>query len=867
MLSIKKLRPLVKQKCNFRDYFRQEFPDLYKEGKNSFSPFRDDGKNPDFQLNDETGYDHVTGSKYFVWDLRGYKYNEDSDTAVRSLAAQLGIPSKEKVDSWGKLIATYDYINENGKLHVQHLRYKNKIFPWQRPDPENPGIIIKKDVFKDFRRIPYRLPQLLESSKERPVIICEGEKDAENTAKCGFTTTTFGGKNDHSYALKDKRNLEYFRERTVWLIADKDCTESKDNPRGGGYIAFRDVAGALTSYAKEVRLFLLPGGRKIKDASDLIELHGPEEARQIIETQAKRAPVFVKRNKSGKATPSHNTEQWPSSAGITSSKPNKFQMLDECVEPMDLVFFFDQNKTPWVSINIKGYYENLPAHSSVFRRILRKEFYNWYRDGVGEQTINNFVDARLGLIEYSQPPRPLYIRSCWNETRDKILIDSGRPDWAVFEIGPDGWKMIYLKENPFKRAPKTGAYSCEPTTARASWDNVFEVVRVKNEIQKTIAKMWLTVALFPETRRPGLVASGPHGAGKSSSGKYMKQIVDPATNTRPKRLRANADDMIAALAGYAVSVLDNVTGINTEMSDLLCLTIDGADDEKRRLFTDNDVFNTEIMCTWILTSLNNPGKMGDFLSRVFLLEFDLLPEDERIEDEQLKRLFETYLPGIQALVFDCMCQALKNQSEVVETKKPRLSQAYVYSLAMANKLGVDRDTIRRAWESNRVEQDAEVSANEILTDILPEFIRKNKDIREGKWEGTATRLFEEMVEFFDAKERPWYKNFPLDPANLSKRLNKIQENLVNRSIALDKATRNKERIITLIDLEHSSNQLRQVSSFEAVDDDMESMKQTVDACNKCPNYQGYDYCLHLDGLADPDNCNVNISHFSDMNAA
>ena len=848
---------LVKHQINFKNFFRREFPEKYKTDHRSHAPFRPD-EHPSFQLNDDFGFDHATNEHWDVFKIRQRTHGLGFTEAKQSLVDEYGIidagETAKKSKSWGKLVTNYDYLDENGKLYVQHLRYENKMFPWRRPDPDNPGKFITKDVFKDLARIPYRLPELLQTPKEETIIICEGEKDCDNIIKLGFSATTFGGKNDHISALKVQKNIELFRDRTVWLIADKDWKAcGKDNPKAGGYKTFRQVANVLSEVTKEVRLFLLPGNRAVKDASDLIELHGPDKAKTIIERQAQRSPVFIKRSKPAKSKKGAETKKAPYPADEKSQKPNKFQMLDECFENMDVSLFFDQTLTPWVSVKVGDHYENMPVYSSTFKRIVRKEFYQRYFDGVGGQTIESLLDVKLGLIQHTQPTRPLYIRSCWNETRDRIFIDSGRPDWAVFEIGPDGWKMIYLKQNPFKRGVKTAPFSCTPDTPRASWDDLFKLCRAENEIQQTILKMWPCLALFPDTDRPGLVITGPHGSAKTSLAITLKALVDPATNLKPKRLRSDGNDMLASLASYAVSVLDNATHMSEEISDLLCQTITGLDDEKRRLFTDGDVFNTEIQSTWILTSLNNPGKMGDFLSRVFIFELPLLTGEERKRKRHVQEQMIANLAGLQALVFDCMCEALKHHDEISETKLPRLDDAFVYSLAMADALGVDRETIRRAWESNRAEQDAEVSAGEILTELIPDFLKA----KYGKWEGTSKQLLEELSTHFGIDDQPWKKSFPSTPEHLSRRLNLIQENLANQGIKTDLRKRTKV-------FESSSAP----TALQKTDSNTQEVKKKPKDCRKCVFYAN-NHCGWLSGKPDPYRCDPppNILEFRESTAA
>jgi hypothetical protein len=111
------------------------------------------------------------------------------------------------------VVASYIYRDENGEPYLRVDRLADKTFPqyhwdgakWIKGAPKGP-------------RIPYRLPQLIAASPTTPIYICEGEKDADNLAKLGFTTTC-----NPEGAGKWKPELnKYFKDRNVCILPDND---------------------------------------------------------------------------------------------------------------------------------------------------------------------------------------------------------------------------------------------------------------------------------------------------------------------------------------------------------------------------------------------------------------------------------------------------------------------------------------------------------------------------------------------------------------------------------------------------------------------------------------------------------------------
>ena len=116
------------------------------------------------------------GIAALMW-LRGWTFPE----AVKALAEHLG-HSPQAAGGGGtagasngkpRIVATYDYRDENGNLLFQVVRFDPKDFRQRRP--ENGGGWAWS--VKGVRMVPYRLPKLLAAPADRVIVIPEGEKD------------------------------------------------------------------------------------------------------------------------------------------------------------------------------------------------------------------------------------------------------------------------------------------------------------------------------------------------------------------------------------------------------------------------------------------------------------------------------------------------------------------------------------------------------------------------------------------------------------------------------------------------------------------------------------------------------------------
>ena len=88
----------------------------------------------------------------------------------------------------GKIVATYDYVTEQGELAYQVVRFEPKDFRQRRPDGDG-----WQWNLRGVTRVPYRLPEIMATSPRRGILIVEGEKDADNLAAIGVVATTCPG--------------------------------------------------------------------------------------------------------------------------------------------------------------------------------------------------------------------------------------------------------------------------------------------------------------------------------------------------------------------------------------------------------------------------------------------------------------------------------------------------------------------------------------------------------------------------------------------------------------------------------------------------------------------------------------------------
>jgi hypothetical protein len=226
-------------------------------------PFHSDGKRPNLRVNpDKTRwYCDVCDAGGDLFDLYGKLNGVEFSAAREALAGLFGLSTNGKRSTVAKIVATYDYVGQDGKLLYQVCRYQPKNFKQRTPD-NNGGWTWQNRQ----QPIPYRLPELLASDPDEWCLKCNGEKAVDAAReKLGFVATcNSGGEAKWTPALNT-----FFDQRRIAIVVDNDDTGEKD---------LRIVVANLSGHAREVRALRLPGLPPKGDIVDWIEAGGRREA-------------------------------------------------------------------------------------------------------------------------------------------------------------------------------------------------------------------------------------------------------------------------------------------------------------------------------------------------------------------------------------------------------------------------------------------------------------------------------------------------------------------------------------------------------------------------------------------------------------
>jgi hypothetical protein len=167
-----------------------------------------------------------------------------------------------------KPVAIYPYVDAQGTLLFEKLRYQPKRFVQRRPLPKGGYEYRLGAVEKPL----YRLPEVLKADS---IIVVEGEKDADRVASLKLQSVAATTNFDGAGKWKDKDAV---------FFAGKKAVVFPDNDDVGRAHAER-VAESVSKHAAGVRVIQLPGLAEHGDISDWLDRgHTAAELVEIVRT-------------------------------------------------------------------------------------------------------------------------------------------------------------------------------------------------------------------------------------------------------------------------------------------------------------------------------------------------------------------------------------------------------------------------------------------------------------------------------------------------------------------------------------------------------------------------------------------------------
>jgi len=652
----------------------------------------------------------------------------------------------------------FDYRDENGLLLFQVCRLPGKRFYQRRPDGSGGWIRNLNGV----RRVLYRLPQLL-ASREEPVYIVEGEKDADRLAEGNLTATT----NPGGASKWRKEYGQPLRGREVIILPDND------EP---GRRHALEVACQLDGIARSITIIEL---QDLPDKGDVSDWLSSGHTIQDLEALAECSPVWE---------PSDcDLVEGSRAGGVT--KNSQASRLVALAEERGVKLFLDQYGCAFARLPVGDHQETWSCDSGEFREWLASALWESEGEGGNPGSLRSAITVIKAKAKFEGGRYALHNRVARHD--NAFWLDLADREWRAVRVTASGWHIVSDPPILFRRYTHQRAL---PDPMRGGdLHDLLSFVNLTNPSDELLLIVYIVSCFVPSISHPIPVVYGPQGSAKTTLLRMLRRLIDPSA-VEVLSLPDREEELTQQLSHHWAPYYDNISSVPARLSDSLCRAVTGQGFSKRRLYTnDGDVIYDFRRCVGI-NGINVPAGKPDLLDRCLLFGLRSIDPERRRSEEAVEDAFEAVRPLLLGGILDALSRAMGLRETVSLTRLPRMADFALWGCAIAPALGHTGQEFLSAYEMNTQVRNEEALLASPVAVMVAELMEHRTD-----WEGTPTGLLEELEALakrnsINTRAADW----PRAPHALTRRLNEVGPALAAVGVEIVKRRDGKRRGLLIV---------------------------------------------------------------------
>lgn len=450
---------------------------------------------------------------------------------------------------------------------------------------------------------------------------------------------------------------------------------------------------------------------------------------------------------------------------------------------------------------------------SEYREILGREFFAATGKGANRNAVGDAVSTLAAIAKYEGAREAVFLRVA--DTGDGIEIDIGDDTGDAVIVTAGEWRIGRPSVN-FRRSGKPQGL---PRPGNADFGKIWSHVNVSEEDRPLVAA-WLLAAMRPRGPYPIALLIGEQGTGKSSTSRALKRLTDPSAVMLRGPPREDRDLLVAAISSWCVA-LDNLSGINPQLSDCLCRLSTGGGFSARKLYSDTDETLLEVQRPAIINGIDDIANRPDLADRC--LHLLLPPLASRRTEAEMARAFDADAPGIFAALLDGLALAAKSHAAVRLEKPPRMADFAAWAVAGLPALGITGAAFLDAYQRNRAElAELAVEASPVASALVAYMDSRDK------WEGSSADLLGRLADASPGAAGG--QSWPRSPKGLLGALRRVAPALRAAGITVADGRTRHARTVTVCKARLDVSQASQVSRSQQYQG-LEAEPQSVTMCH------------------------------------
>lgn len=331
-------------------------------------------------------------------------------------------------------------------------------------------------------------------------------------------------------------------------------------------------------------------------------------------------------------------------------------------------FLHDAQREPYAVFEAAGARQVYGVLSSGFSDYLSHAYYTVHDRAPTETSLKVALATMRGQAQFEGEACEVFTRIA--KTQAGYWLDLCNDAWQCVQVTATGWAVVAGAGAPL--FTRSASMRPLPVPGRDGTLNVLWPLVNIPEDDRLLLLAWMLECLRADTPHVVLELTGEAGSAKSSVQKLLRRLIDPNQADLRAAPKSVEDVWIAARNSHMVS-LENLSHLNAQYQDALCVLATGGGYSARTLYTNAEETIIELRKPIVLNGISVIVTAQDLLDRC--LHIDLPKIESRLTEAEVEARFEAAQPALLGALLDLFVSALATLPSVsiAPEHRPRMA--------------------------------------------------------------------------------------------------------------------------------------------------------------------------------------------------
>jgi hypothetical protein len=425
---------------------------------------------------------------------------------------------------------------------------------------------------------------------------------------------------------------------------------------------------------------------------------------------------------------------------LKADKENRTPQVESLLDLVESAYrFHDSLNQSYIVIRRNGHEQVMPVRSRDFKRWLISSFHSVCGRSPSPTSLNTAIDLFDAQAWNDGPREEVFIRIEGDD--DRIYIDMGDETWKAVEITGGVWRV---RDRPPVRFRRPDGMKPLALPQRVGTISLLRRHVNCSDEQFKLLVVWLTAALRPKGPYPVLALVGEQGSAKSTLARLLRCLIDPHVvpiRCKPKDER----DMMISCYNSWILVYDNVSHLESWLSDALCRLATGGGLATRSLYTNQDETLFDAQRPVILNGISDYVSRDDLTERCIFMHLPAISNRKRRSERSFWLEFQQNYSLMLGAIYDVLSGAMAILPKVNLSELPRMADFAQWGVAVERFLQWEDGTFLEAYDANQCAANASALDDSPVATALVKFLTEgSKGTVLNPWVGTASQLLTEI---------------------------------------------------------------------------------------------------------------------------